>query len=179
MLENNLGKQLISLQHGVDELRGRNINTINTTTIMNTSTSSTMVDNVTNLISNQRKSIEGKIKRYFDETFASLNYGLPSTTHSYDNSTYVYLFYWSWGGKNHCIPEGFILFPKDSSDNINILWIKCFFDDKLLKFGPFRNIKPTSDSSSKEVKLYSKLNIATNKLIDNAINQKYIENKDI
>ena len=36
MLENNLGKQLISLRHGIDELRGRNINTINTKTIINT-----------------------------------------------------------------------------------------------------------------------------------------------
>ena len=32
-LQNNFSEQLISLQHGVDELRGRNINTINTTTI--------------------------------------------------------------------------------------------------------------------------------------------------
>ena len=71
------------------------------------------------------------------------------------------------------------IISKDSSDNINTLWIKWFFGDKLLKIGPFRNIKPTWDLSSKEVKLYSKLSIVINKLIDIALNQKYIENKDV
>ena len=70
------------------------------------------------------------------------------------------------------------IISKDSLDNINTLWNKWFFGDKLLKIGPFKNIKPAWDLLRKEVKLYSKLNIVINKLIDIAITQKYIENKD-
>ena len=113
VLENSLGTQLISLQHGVDELRGRNINTINTTTIINTSTSSTMVHDVTNLVSNQCKNVEGNIKSYIDEKLASLNNHLVSTAHSDPNVNVASIgFMYTWGGKNHCVPEGFILFQK-------------------------------------------------------------------
>ena len=100
-----------------------------------------MVHDVTNLISDQCKNVEGNIKSYIDEKFASLNNHLVSTAHSDPNVNVASGFMYTWGGKNHCVPEGFILFPKDSLDNINTLWNTWFFGDKLLKIGPFKTVR--------------------------------------
>ena len=97
------------------EWMSRNINAVITTSIMHTSTSSTMVDEVTNLISNQCKNVEGNIKSYLDEKINGLNCELVNTLHS-DTNVPVFStgFMYTWGGKNHSVPEGFVLFPKDS-----------------------------------------------------------------
>ena len=52
---------------------------------MNTSTSSTVVNDVSNLISNQCKNIDGNVKSYIDEKLAGLNYQLVNSAHSEAN----------------------------------------------------------------------------------------------
>jgi len=172
--ETNLDAKIDSLQEGVNELIGRNTNTINTTMIMSSPMSANIATELATVFDKKCESFETYIKSFIVEKFDSLNKELVTACTTEEHETNNVVTMYTWGGKNHCIPQGYLLFPKNSIDNINSLWMKWFFVDKTLKIGPLRCIKPSWDLCPNERKLYSKLNKVIVFLMGICIEQKYI-----